>query len=223
MVPNGKANTLASCIPIQGKALSYNNLVDADAALKSCVDLYDLGQKQSTDFSAVTIVKHANPCGQAIGSDAQKTLELAWRSDPVSAFGGIVCVSNVFSETMAKWISDYFVEIIIAKEFSPEAKAILAKKKNLRLIEYNFETYDRNQFNLKSIDGGAVIQENDKFVPEELKSVTEKEFKVQDEMLNQFAILSCKHLKSNAISLVAKVEDVYMLLGAGMGLSLIHI
>jgi phosphoribosylaminoimidazolecarboxamide formyltransferase/IMP cyclohydrolase len=127
-------NTLAGAKVLQGKALSYNNMLDADAAWKSVSDAYHAVSGIEKKV-AVSVIKHLNPCGLAVSDNILKSLELAWAGDPVSAFGGIICFTAEITAEIANWLADKFIEIIIAPSFSDEAKEIFARKKNLRLLE----------------------------------------------------------------------------------------
>ncbi|MCB9062944.1 MAG: bifunctional phosphoribosylaminoimidazolecarboxamide formyltransferase/IMP cyclohydrolase [Halobacteriovoraceae bacterium] len=217
-VVSGPVQGLANNIPLQGKELSFNNLVDSDAALKACLDFNTLAMNTSSQYKYATIiVKHANPCGQALMSSPLESLKMAWNSDPISAFGGVICVNGEFDAEMANFVNQYFVEIIIAQKFSDSAKELLSQKKNLRLLEYDFELSKNDQtLNVKSIDGGYVLQNQDIFSQEEFKIITKTEKDYNREFLN-FSVLSCKSLKSNAISITAKNENGFFLQGAGMG------
>ena len=125
VVPN--RDGLANAKSLQGKELSYNNYLDADAAINSCRELSRLGDK----LKVVTIVKHGNPCGQAAGQNMRSVLERAWAGDPVSAFGGIICFNEVVDEEIANFFDKKFVEVIIAPKFNQAALSkFRAKKKS---------------------------------------------------------------------------------------------
>ena len=195
---------------MQGKHLSYNNLLDSDAALQCSRDLY-----QESNHSVV-IIKHTNPCGTATGVNQLETLKSAWEGDPISSFGSIICFSRPLEESSALWISEFFIEVIIAPEFSPEALKILANKKNLRLLKIDCNKYN-NSFQSKSIDGGILVQSMDNIQDSDFKYMTSATKDKVDLSLIKFGTTITKHLKSNAISLVRKTTNGYQLIGAGMG------
>ena len=204
------SDTLSNTIPLQGKHLSYNNLLDSDAALQCSRDLY-----QESNHSVV-IIKHTNPCGTATGVNQLETLKSAWEGDPISSFGSIICFSRPLEESSALWISEFFIEVIIAPEFSPEALKILANKKNLRLLKIDCNKYN-NSFQSKSIDGGILVQSMDNIQDSDFKYMTSATKDKVDLSLIKFGTTITKHLKSNAISLVRKTTNGYQLIGAGMG------
>jgi len=205
---------LAGMTPLQGRPLSYNNLLDADAAFKCTNDLIDTF-KRDTDF-AVTIVKHLNPCGAAVSQNAFAALKLAWAGDPISSFGSIICFSGIVTEECAAWLADKFVEVLIAPAFSAEALLLCEKKKNLRLIECDFATVAGN-YNLRSISGGWLVQTEDQGLDETTSAVTETPFSNAKMPLVEFGTMVNKHLKSNAIALVKETRVGHALVGAGMG------
>lgn len=210
VVPNRKG--LASAESLQGKELSYNNYLDADAAISACREL----DKLKTDRQAVTVVKHGNPCGQAVGKDQLTTLEKAWAGDSVSAFGGIICFNAEVTETTAKFFDDKFVEVIIAPSFSEEARKVFAIKKNLRLIEHSIADV-QEQYVVRSIDGGLLVQEKDMSFENTGECATKLSMPEGSDDLIGFGVMACKSLKSNAICLVRKDGDILELVGAGMG------
>ncbi|MGQ1785978.1 MULTISPECIES: bifunctional phosphoribosylaminoimidazolecarboxamide formyltransferase/IMP cyclohydrolase [unclassified Saccharicrinis] len=209
--------SLANAKVLQGKALSYNNMLDADAAWKAASDAYhsvtNMDNKQ-----AVAVVKHLNPCGLAVTNDIAKSLELAWAGDPISAFGGIICFTGTVTGPIAEWFSKRFVEIIIAPEFTEEALGIFAKKKNLRLLETPIKNEITGEKLIRSVSGGILVQDEDEGVDKDFKNVTKREFDSHKMELAKFGITACKHLKSNAIAIVTENEDgSFWLTGAGMG------
>ncbi|AKS40550.1 bifunctional phosphoribosylaminoimidazolecarboxamide formyltransferase/IMP cyclohydrolase [Wenzhouxiangella marina] len=143
---------LAGTQPIQGKALSYNNLLDADAAW-SGVQL--LGDAQP----ACVIIKHTNPCGAAIGDSLRQAWERALACDPTSAFGGIVACNRTIDAGLAEALAERFLEVIIAPDIAPAAREILAGKKNLRVLIA--PTHQPPGLELKAIDGGWLVQQAD--------------------------------------------------------------
>lgn len=209
--------TLANSNVLQGKALSYNNMLDADAAWKSVSDAYHAvsGIKNKV---AVSVIKHLNPCGLAVSNDIKKSLELAWAGDPVSAFGSIIGFTAEVNAEIANWFSDKFIEIIIAPAFSNEAKEIFSKKKNLRLLETPVKPEKTGEKLYRSVNGAMLVQDEDEGLDPEYKLVTKKSFSEKQLDLAKFGTQACKHLKSNAIALVSQNADgSYWLTGAGMG------
>ncbi|MEL6530427.1 MAG: bifunctional phosphoribosylaminoimidazolecarboxamide formyltransferase/IMP cyclohydrolase, partial [Pseudomonadota bacterium] len=180
---------------LQGKALSYNNLNDADAAL-------ELAAEFAGGDPAVVIVKHANPCGVAQGATLLEAWEAALQCDSVSAFGGIVAVNTELDGATAEAIASIFTEVIIAPKVSEDARAIFAKKKNLRVLECGtMPDPRRGGFFMKTIAGGMLIQGRDNGAVSEadLKVVTKREPTPQELKDCFFAWTVARHVKSNAI------------------------
>jgi len=180
---------------LQGKALSYNNLNDADAALELAAEF------QGQD-PAVVIVKHANPCGVAQSGSLLEAWEGALACDSVSAFGGIVAVNTELDGATAEAIAGIFTEVVIAPSVSEEARAIFAKKKNLRLLECGtLPDPRRGGFAMKTIAGGMLIQGRDNGAVSEadLKVVTKRAPTEQELKDCLFAWTVARHVKSNAI------------------------
>ncbi len=208
---------IADARVIQGKELSYNNLLDADAAWKAASDAWHsvthIGNKQS-----VAVVKHLNPCGLAVAGNSMQALELAWAGDPVSAFGGIICFTGTVDEKIAQMFENKFVEIIIASNFTKEALEVFWKKKNLRLLEIPVRPVTTNEKIVRSVSGGLLIQDEDEGGDSAFTTVTEKTFDENKLNLARFGVMACKHLKSNAIAMVSENSDgSFWLTGAGMG------
>ena len=209
--------TLANAAVLQGKELSYNNMLDADAAWKSASDAWH-SVPHLTGRQAVSVVKHLNPCGLAVASDTMEALSLAWAGDPVSAFGGIICFTGTVGQEIAEWFDKKFVEIIIAPEFTPEALEIFGKKKNLRLLVTPVRPEATKETIIRSVSGGLLIQDEDDGGDTEFRNVTEAVFDENRMNLARFGVMACKHLKSNAIALVTQNPDgSFWLTGAGMG------
>jgi len=206
---------LAGATPLQGKELSYNNLLDADAAWRSCGDVAMFNLKQFP--AAVSIIKHLSPCGVAVAKTPVEALELAWAGDPVSSFGGILCFNTEVGGDVAKWLGDKFVEVIVAPKYSKEALEIFAAKKNLRLIE--LKSYDGTYKPpmVRSISGGWVVQQEDTGADAEFKSATGEAFPENKSALAKFGVMVCKHLKSNAIGIFRETAKGFSMVGAGMG------
>lgn len=198
------ASGIVNAKQLQGKELSYNNLNDADAA-------YNLVMEFSKP--ACAIIKHANPCGVALGEDLSAAFSCALASDPKSAFGGIVALNDKVDEVLAHKLSQIFFEVIIARNFSKEAMKILAAKKNLRLLIPDFTKLCEQQ--IKTISGGFLVQETDQKIIKitDLKQVSKAG--VDKEELEDliFAMSVCKHAKSNAIVIAKSMQTV----GLGFG------
>ena len=209
--------SLGNAQVLQGKALSYNNLLDADAAWKSASDAYH-AVTHINNKVAVSVIKHLNPCGLAVSDQIMDSLELAWAGDPVSAYGSIICLTGPVTKEVAEWFGKKFVEIIIAPEFTPEALDILGKKKNLRLLVTPVKQEKTGEKLYRSISGGMLVQDEDEGMDTEFKNVTNIRFDSNKLNLAKFGITACKHLKSNSIALVTENRDgSFWLTGAGMG------
>lgn len=187
--------SLADHRQVQGKELSFNNLNDADAALELVAEFRD-------GPPTVVIVKHANPCGVASGDDLVSAYKAALQCDSVSAFGGIIAVNRPLDGPTAEAISDIFTEVVCAPDADDAAKAVFAKKKNLRLI-LTGDLWDpaRGGIALRTIAGGALLQsrDNGRITREDLKVVTKRAPTEQELTDCLFAWTVAKHVKSNAI------------------------
>jgi phosphoribosylaminoimidazolecarboxamide formyltransferase/IMP cyclohydrolase len=183
----------ANARQVQGKELSYNNLNDTDAALDCVAEFAD---------PAIVIVKHANPCGVAQADSLAKAWSLALRCDPVSAFGGIVACNRTLDEAAAAGIASIFTEVIVAPDATDAALAILAKKKNLRvLLTGALPDPLQPGLLLRGIAGGLLVQTRDtgQIAAADLKVAT-KRAPTESELADLlFAFTVCKHVKSNAI------------------------
>ncbi|WP_301750889.1 bifunctional phosphoribosylaminoimidazolecarboxamide formyltransferase/IMP cyclohydrolase [uncultured Erythrobacter sp.] len=189
------ARGVPQAVQLQGKELSYNNLNDADAAL-------ELAAEFAGQSPAVVIVKHANPCGVAQSGSLLEAWEAALTCDSVSAFGGIVAVNTELDAATAEAISAIFTEVVIAPSVSAEARAIFAKKKNLRLLECGvLPNPRRGGFAMKTIAGGMLIQSRDAGAVslDDLKVVTKRAPTDQELKDCLFAWTVARHVKSNAI------------------------
>ena len=203
--PNAPKGSIASAVQIQGKELSYNNIADADAALE-CVRQFEL--------PACVIVKHANPCGVAVSADILSAYERAYSTDPESAFGGIIAFNRELDATTAKVIVDrQFVEVIIAPSVTPEAVAVVAAKKNVRLMECGKLTSSIQQLDFKRVTGGLLVQSNDFLLNNDMKVVTEREPTHAEYGDLLFAWQVAKFVKSNAI--VYAKDNMTIGVGAG--------
>ncbi|GJL94328.1 MAG: bifunctional purine biosynthesis protein PurH [Hyphococcus sp.] len=185
----------ATARQVQGKALSYNNLNDTDAA-------YELIAEFGAAKPAVAIIKHANPCGVSIAEDLPTAYDNAFRCDPVSAFGGIVAVNQRITAPLATKIVDVFTEVVIAPDAEGEALDILSSKRNLRvLLADGLPSADDSDNIVKPIAGGFLLQSRDhkRITGDDLTTVSKR--KPTDQEINDmlFAFRVAKHVKSNAI------------------------
>jgi len=186
---------IAQAKQVQGKELSYNNYNDADAALELVSEFRD-------GPPTVVIVKHANPCGVATGETLIEAYEAALACDSVSAFGGIIAVNRPLDGKTAEAISEIFTEVVAAPDADEDAKAIFARKKNLRLLlTGDLPDPARPGLSIKSIAGGVLFQsrDNGRLDPIDLKVVTRREPNAQELKDCLFAWTVAKHVKSNAI------------------------
>jgi phosphoribosylaminoimidazolecarboxamide formyltransferase/IMP cyclohydrolase len=193
---NASSGTLGQASLIQGKQLSFNNILDAQAAL-------DCAKSFTTEKAVCVIVKHTNPCGVALGEDTHKAYLRAFQSDPVSAYGGIIAFNQTLDADTAKAILEkQFVEVIIVPELSTEARAILATKDLVRvLVTGSWQQGADYRLDMKKVDGGILVQEHDSLslVSCELTTVTRAKPTEQEMQDLKFAWLVAKHVKSNAI------------------------
>lgn len=184
---------VATARQLQGKELSYNNIGDTDAALE-CI-------KQFEEGPACVIVKHANPCGAALGSSLLEAYDRAFSTDPESAFGGIIAFNGELDEATAKAIVDrQFVEVIIAPGVTPAAVEIVAAKKNVRLLECGeWTSEDIRRTDFKRVNNGLLVQEADLALTDKLEVVTKRAptDKEMEDLLFTWRV--AKYVKSNAI------------------------
>ena len=191
--------------PIQGKQISYNNVVDALSAWSCCVEFKD---------PTVCIVKHTNPCGVASADDLQKAYDKAFSTDPTSAFGGVIALNKTATEDVIKKMMDnQFIEVLVAPDFDKDAKKILEAKPNIRVLKAQIMNPVTKE--LKSFSGVHLSQEVDNidFSEIKLKTVSQKKPDKTDLKDMIFALKVAKHVKSNAI-VIAKNQ---MTLGIGAG------
>jgi phosphoribosylaminoimidazolecarboxamide formyltransferase/IMP cyclohydrolase len=205
---------IAQAEQLQGKEMSYNNYVDADAALRAAFDMVK---------PAVAIIKHANPCGIAIGApnalDPIASAHLrAHECDPVSAFGGVIAANRTVTLKMAENLRDIFTEVIVAPDFEPEALEVFRLKKNLRVLRLPAD-WQQEKMDVRLVSGGLLLQDADRF-PAEIESLVDGWELVTGEMPTDdaksnlaFAWKACRAVKSNAIVLAQASATV----GIGMG------
>ncbi len=208
-VTGEKRPGVATARQLQGKELSYNNINDTDAA-------YELIGELGADTPAVAIIKHANPCGVALGTDIITAYRAALACDPTSAFGGIVALNRPLDEATAKVITDIFTEVVIAPGADAAAEAIFAKKKNLRLlITDGLPDPAAQGIFAKTVAGGFLLQDRDagRITRADLKVVTKRAPTEQELEDMLFAWRVAKHVKSNTI--VYAKDGVTAGIGAG--------
>ena len=192
----GGDHLLSGVEQLQGRPLSFNNLYDVDAGRTILADLSEMGAKE-----AAVIVKHANPCGAAVGEDLLVAYEKALASDPVSAFGGIVVLSSTVDGKLAGQISKVFTEVLIAPRFSEEAREVFQAKPNMILLEAG--PLVRPKLTAKYVLGGLLLQQSDYVEDDsEYESVTVREPSSDEAADLLFAWRVVKEVKSNAIVLV---------------------
>ncbi|MGI5824901.1 MAG: bifunctional phosphoribosylaminoimidazolecarboxamide formyltransferase/IMP cyclohydrolase [Bacillota bacterium] len=191
---------------LHGKELSFNNIIDINAALELVREF---------DTPAAVIIKHTNPCGTAMGDTLCEAYDRALAADPVSAFGGIVGLNKEVDEATAESMAKIFLEAVIAPKFSEEALAILTKKKNIRLLEVGDLTVSAGNIDVKKVNGGILLQETDiaQAKAEDLQVVTKKAPTAAEIEELLFAMKVVKHVKSNAI-VVSKDRQI---IGVGAG------
>ncbi len=206
--------SLVTAKQLQGKELSYNNIADADAAWETV--------KSFSNDVACVIVKHANPCGVAVGESALQAYSKAFQTDPTSAFGGIIAFNSLVDAATAEAVSKQFVEVLIAPEFTDEALAIFAAKANVRVLKIYLPTggstaweQGRNSHDIKRVGSGILIQtaDNHQISQVDLKIVSKKQPTTQQLADMLFAWNVAKYVKSNAIVFCGNG----MTLGVGAG------
>jgi phosphoribosylaminoimidazolecarboxamide formyltransferase/IMP cyclohydrolase len=214
---NGQSSSLYNLNVLNGIELSYNNMLDLQTAVESVSGL----RRQSC-----VIVKHSNPCGMASGDNQKKVFEYAWAGDPVSSFGGIVAFNVPVSAETISFLgyedSDRskrkFIEIIAAPSFSADALKILTTQKNLRIVEWLPEMLSGKK-EIRISNGLALVQEIDTLLFSDMKVMTKKLFNVAEYSdIIKFGVVAVKHIKSNAIAVVQKLQDgTFQLQGMGSG------
>jgi phosphoribosylaminoimidazolecarboxamide formyltransferase / IMP cyclohydrolase len=200
---DGSGKGVANGRPLQGKELSYNNIVDLQAA-------WDLAQEFTEPVCA--IIKHTNPCGTATGATLKDAYLRALECDPISAFGAVIGVNRAIDGDAAAEMAKLFVEAIAAPSFTPEAREAFAQKKNLRLVEI---ADLKQKWVLKNVSGGVLVQDNDvhPLTEADLKVVSKRRPTAEEMRALLFAWKVCKHVKSNAILYARDGQSV----GVGAG------
>jgi len=204
---DGSGSGLAQAEQLHGKEMSYNNYTDTDAARRAAYD---------HDEPCVAIIKHANPCGIAVGSDVAEAHRKAHACDPLSAFGGVIAVNRPVSKAMAEQVAEIFTEVIVAPDYEDGALEALAKKKNIRVLKA--PNGPSNPAELKQIDGGALLQVTDRLQadgddPASWTLATGEALSPAELAELAFAWKACRAVKSNAILLAKDGASV----GVGMG------
>lgn len=200
------AGTITGAKQLHGKELSFNNINDADAALKAVLEF---------DEPAAVGLKHTNPCGVARGKNIYEAYMKAYEADPVSIFGGIVALNRPVDKKTAQELIKIFLEIVIAPEFEPEALEVLKTKKNLRLLQLDMTKKVPLGLDMKKVSGGLLVQEMDviDFHKKDLKVVTKRTPSDREMADLLFGWKVVKHVKSNAIVLAKDLVTV----GVGAG------
>lgn len=215
---------IATAEQLQGKELSYNNLLDSDAAWELVLEIHRMHLAESRAAGAITphdlpvtcaIIKHTNPCGVGIARTATEAFLNGKATDPVSAFGGIIAFSGTVDGQAAQEIADLFAEVIIAPEFTSEAREVLGAKKNLRVLRMPIEVKATEVLELRRISGGMLVQEKDReLLDEEKFEIVSNRKPTQAELRGlRLGWAICKHVKSNAIVYAAE----HQLVGVGAG------
>jgi phosphoribosylaminoimidazolecarboxamide formyltransferase/IMP cyclohydrolase len=200
---------IAGASLLHGKAMSYNNYVDADSARRAAYDFTE---------PAVAIIKHSNPCGIAIGTDLADAHAKAHASDPVSAFGAVIATNGTATAAMARQVADVFTEVVVAPDFEPEALAILTRKKNIRLLRCDAPSRGTRAVETRQVSGGLLLQSTD-LVDQPGDDPANWELKAGEAADPAtladlgFAWKACRAVKSNAILLASGGASV----GVGMG------
>lgn len=219
---------------LHGKAMSYNNYVDATAALEAVKDL-------PSDRPAVSVIKHTNPCGLATGDTIAQALERAWQGDPMSAFGGVLATNWTVDMAFAEFLKGNnvqhisysivdgetigqaapggkFVEVILAPDYTDEAAEFLkSKSKVIRLLKTN-PTVEQDRSTFRAITGGLLVQDRDLALTEKFEVVTEMQFPDSYRQLAEFTAVACKHTKSNGIVLGREyAPGCFQVMGMGAG------
>jgi phosphoribosylaminoimidazolecarboxamide formyltransferase/IMP cyclohydrolase len=195
--------------PLHGKELSYNNVVDIDAALALAAEF------RRGPGAAVAILKHNTPCGVGLGRDPLEAWERAYATDPESPFGGIVVSTEPWTLALARAVDEIFTEVLIAPEFEPDALELLRRKKARRLVRWHPGAAERYGVAIRGVVGGLLVQTADRAIedPREGKVVTRRSPTAAELRALAFAWRVVKHVKSNAIAFAT--ENRTLALGGG--------
>jgi phosphoribosylaminoimidazolecarboxamide formyltransferase / IMP cyclohydrolase len=191
-IPQNIGRGFAKSEKLQGKELSFNNLIDFDAAWSLVSEFKE---------TACAIIKHTNPCGVATAEDVREAFEKAKATDPVSAFGGIVAFNRPVAADAARAIAETFFEVIVAPDYEPAALEVLASKKNLRIMRMGESAGDTVPYDIRMISGGLLVQDRDRGTLDDAQVRVVSNRKPTDEEMRGlgFAWIIAKHVKSNAI------------------------
>jgi phosphoribosylaminoimidazolecarboxamide formyltransferase / IMP cyclohydrolase len=224
-VAGARESGVATAEQLQGKELSYNNLIDADGAWELVAEIYRDQARQARAAGAASldalphtcaIIKHTNPCGVGVGATALEAFTKARATDPVSAFGGIIALTKPVDEGAAREIAELFAEVLIAPGYTPEALQVLAAKKNLRVLKMAAGERERgSSLEFRKISGGVLVQERDAELLDEenFEIVSDRKPGVAELRALRFAWAIVKHVKSNAIVYAREGQ----LVGVGAG------
>jgi len=203
--------SVANAKQLHGKALSYNNYVDAESALNIALNF--------KENIAVAVVKHSNPCGFATGKTLHEALSRAWDGDPVSSFGSIICMTRKPDLDTLEFLKGKFVELIIAPGFDGDALEFLKNKsKDLRILELSMENGVLLPRTYHYIVGGMLVQSRNRGLYEKWDVVTQHSFPDEKKELAEFALNACKYTKSNAVVIAREYEKgYYQILAIGAG------
>jgi len=209
--PDAPETSIANAKQLHGKALSYNNYVDAENALNTVLEF--------GDKIAVAIVKHNNPCGLATGKTLGEALVRAWDGDPISAFGSIICMSRKADLETVEFLKGKFVELIIAPGYDNDALEFLKNKsKELRILEVPMDKRNSRENTYRYIEGGILVQTKNRGIFEKWDVVTEHPFPDEKKGLAGFSMAACKHIKSNAVVIAREYEKgCYQMAAMGAG------
>jgi phosphoribosylaminoimidazolecarboxamide formyltransferase/IMP cyclohydrolase len=216
---DGGGRGVAAAKQLQGKELSYNNIVDLDACWELVGEF--AGVAGESPDAAVAIIKHTNPCGAATGATVLEAYQRALEADPVSAFGGVIGINREVDADAAEEIAKLFVEAIIAPSFTPEALARFAAKKNLRLLKIADSDAEGGPARvLKQVSGGFLVQDADRLriTEADLRVVTERAPTPEEMRAMLFAWRVCKHVKSNAIVYTRSYSEAGKVYGQTVGI-----
>ncbi|VVB85653.1 Bifunctional purine biosynthesis protein PurH [uncultured archaeon] len=209
--PDVAGPSIANARQLHGKALSYNNYVDAESALNITLEY--------RDEIAVAVVKHTNPCGFATGKTLIEALSRAWDGDPVSSFGSIICMTRRPDLATVEFLKGRFVELIISPGFDDDALDFLKNKsKDLRILELPIDNGEPIPNTYHYISGGMLVQSRNIGLYEKWHAVTQAPFPEEKRKLAEFAIAACKHTKSNAVVIAREYEPgFFQILAIGAG------
>ncbi len=202
-----KENSLAGAVQLNGKKLSFNNIMDLDAARNIVMDF---------EMPASSVIKHTNPCGAAVGTSIREAFKKAHSTDPKSAYGSVVGFNRQVTADVAEDMRRLYIEAIVAPSFTDEALAVFKKKKNLRIIATgDCKTEDRTEKEFKKVSGGLLVEDKDLYIPKksDFEVVTERAPSEDEYAALELGQRIVRHVKSNAVILT----DKYKTVGIGAG------